>query len=166
MHLMRAHREMCSSVLQRVAACCSVLQLTMREGRKDAHDAHAQNRCFAECCRVLRCVAAWCSVLLCVRMMRMHTPEQPHLDTTYYILEEPHLFKNDYTFKLLTTPVDKMHHSQPQHLTPSPFPSTHSPPLASPPLHPTLCALNTVPHAYSNGQQQQLRWATSALHQV
>jgi len=97
-------------------------------------------QCVAECCGVLQCVAAWCSVLLCVkvRMMRMHTPEQPHLDTTYYIPEEPHHFKNDYTFRLLTTPVDKMHLFTTSTSDPLPLSFHTLPPTGIPPPTPNL----------------------------
>ena len=56
-------------VLQRVAACCSVLQHVARydHTRQMSTGAlHCVLQCVAVCCSVLQCVAVCCSVLQCV----------------------------------------------------------------------------------------------------
>ena len=47
---------LCCSVLQRVAACCNVLQCTWNE-------CHLSSRLREMCCTVLQCVAARCNML-------------------------------------------------------------------------------------------------------
>ena len=52
---------MCCSVLQRVAACCSVSQKRTANLPEGLHVS-----CVAVCCNVLQCVAVCCSVLQCL----------------------------------------------------------------------------------------------------
>ena len=68
------------SVLQRVAACCSVLQrvaviyvcFTCRGEDKWVSSICNVLQCVAVCCNVLQCVAVCCSVLQCVAVRCVH----------------------------------------------------------------------------------------------
>jgi len=59
------------SVLQRVAACCSLVQCVKKsiesEGldEEDCRKRRCMLQCVAVCCSVLQCVAVCCSVLQC-----------------------------------------------------------------------------------------------------
>jgi len=67
----------CFSVLQRVAACCSVLQICDGFPLLDSLQIFVAKThrmphlcvllCFAGCCTVLQCIAVCCSVLQCKR---------------------------------------------------------------------------------------------------
>jgi len=64
------------SVLQRVAACCSVLQCVAEHCREGAayhvgmtaQTGGVEDHCVAVCCSVLQCVAVCCITLQCVAM--------------------------------------------------------------------------------------------------